>query len=346
MADAERLKAIWVAARSHAALPGRACPGCEQPMRLVSVEAQELDVCPRCQLLWFDGAELDALAATHRPAPTAREVALAEREALPLEAREALARMRAEAVRERTLAQLDQVDAAPATSWQRAAAYLGLPAEIDEDLLDRPPWATWILGTLIAVVGALGFYDLPLVVRAFGFVPSAPHSESLVKLFTSVFVHAGVLHLAGNLYFFFVFGDNVEDILGWRRFLLLFFGASVLGALLHAGFDPRADTPLVGASGGISGILAFYTLELPRARIGFTLRLYWKFIWVRIPMWAAFGAWLALQLLGAWAQLAGCSTVSAFGHLGGAAVGAMAWWAVRYASTPHRARRPVSSPRP
>ena len=87
----------------------------------------------------------------------------------------------------------------------------------------------------------------------------------------------------------------------------------------------HSTAPSIGASGGISGIIAFYALEFPRARLGFLLRYYWRFGWIQIPVWAAFALWILLQFFGVYAQVAGFSNVSALAHLGGTAVGLFFW---------------------
>ena len=75
---------------------------------------------------------------------------------------------------------------------------------------------------------------------------------------------AGILHLVGNLYFLLIFGDNVEDYLGWRKYLLLIFGATIAGDFVHL-LRNRIHEPSIGASGGISAVLVFYALQFPRA---------------------------------------------------------------------------------
>ncbi len=94
---------------------------------------------------------------------------------------------------------------------------------------------------------------------------------------------------------------------------------------MHVIIQPNSAIPSVGASGGIAGVIAFYALEFPRARLGFLLRFYWKFTWVQLPAWGAFALWLGLQTIGAIEQFSGFSRVNSFAHLGGVIAGFLAW---------------------
>lgn len=114
-----------------------------------------------------------------------------------------------------------------------------------------------------------------------------------------------------------VLGDNVEDSLGAGRFGLLLLTATLAGELIHGLGSPDPTIPCVGASGGISGVIAYYALRFPRAKLGFLI----YFRWVSIPAWACFIMWVLLQIIGALQQVSGVSAVSSLAHLGGAVVG-------------------------
>ena len=118
----------------------------------------------------------------------------------------------------------------------------------------------------------------------------------------------------------------MEDFLGRIRYILLIVLADVVGNLAHIAADPHSTIPCIGASGGIAGIITFYALQFPRARLALMFRwgFYW-FRWIRIPAWVGLILWLLFQLVGAWAQIRGMSHVSAFAHLGGVMAGAGAW---------------------
>ncbi len=111
-------------------------------------------------------------------------------------------------------------------------------------------------GEVAATVSA---YDL--VVYEYGFRPASP---SIVALFSSMFLHGGFMHLAGNMLFLWIYGDNVEHRLGRVRYALAYVGAGVAATLFHSAFSMGSNTPMVGASGAISGVLGFYFLLFPR----------------------------------------------------------------------------------
>ncbi|MBP85789.1 MAG: hypothetical protein CMJ64_03585 [Planctomycetaceae bacterium] len=216
-------------------------------------------------------------------------------------------------------------DESPDEAWQWLPAMLGLPVEHDVDPLQSRPWATWIVGALLVMVALLTFGDLRHYISAFGFVPAEAFRLGGLTLLTSFFLHAGVLHLVGNGCFLLIFGDNVEDHLGSVRFVRLLVAATIAGHVLHAAFDPRSGIPCVGASGGISGVIAFYALQFPHARLGMMWRYYWRIGWQRFPAWAGLLVWLLFQSAVAYGQVLGASSVSALAHLGGAATGLAAW---------------------
>src|SRR6266404_2741100 len=110
------------------------------------------------------------------------------------------------------------------------------------------------------------------------------------------------------------------------RYLALIALAAFIGDLAHIALDPRSQTPCIGASGGIAGVITFYALNFPQMRLAFLMR--WGFVrfhWIRLPAWFVFVLWILFQLIGTLEQKAGMSSVSSAAHLGGAAVGILAW---------------------
>ncbi|OGF53226.1 MAG: hypothetical protein A2Z21_09655, partial [Candidatus Fraserbacteria bacterium RBG_16_55_9] len=146
-----------------------------------------------------------------------------------------------------------------------------------------------------------------------------------LTLFTSMFLHGGLLHVASNMWYLWIFGDNVEDAMGKSRFLAFY----VLGGLAAAAAQIFANThspiPMVGASGAIAGVLGAYLVLYPQGRI---LTLVWVFYFVRfmqIPAWIVLGLWLLLQVLsvsvgGGALQGEGVAWMA---HIGGFAVGVL-----------------------
>jgi membrane associated rhomboid family serine protease len=123
-----------------------------------------------------------------------------------------------------------------------------------------------------------------------------------------------------------MFGDSVEDFLRPLCYLALIALAAFIGDMAHIAIDPHSQIPCIGASGGIAGVITLYALNFPLVRLGFLMRwgLVW-FRWIRLPAWSVFILWIFFQLIGAIEQEAGISSVSSAAHLGGAAVGIIAW---------------------
>ena len=209
---------------------------------------------------------------------------------------------------------------APDRPWKFVPALLGFPVEARPPALAARPVLTWGLAAALVYVHIATLADRSGAIERFALVPA---EWTVTAVLTSFFLHAGVLHLVSNTWMLLVFGDNVEDVLGKLRFLGLLLVATAAGDLLHVALDPRVDVPMVGASGGLSGLITFYALRFPRSRIGFLS--FW-ILWWHAPAWFMFAIWVALQGWIATAQVAGGSNVSALAHLGGGAVGALAWW--------------------
>jgi membrane associated rhomboid family serine protease len=315
---------VWQAARSGACPRRRHCPACNRPMAEVAVEGAPqpvlLDVCVLCQFVWFDRSEYEAL--PERPPETSQQATL------PQAARERLAVLEVQALATSSH-HPEGTDQAPDEGWKWIPAILGMPVEYDAEAYFRIPLVTWTLAGTITVVSLAAFMDLPGTIAQFGLIPSQAWRYGGLTLVTAFFLHGGIAHLLGNLYFFLVFGDNVEACLGRRRFLLLMVLSSLAGAVVHLIGEAGSSIPCVGASGGISGVIAFYALKFPRARLGFLLRLYWRMRWVCMPAYGMFFVWVLMQCVGSWAQLAGFSNVSSLAHLGGAGVGFLFWLATR-----------------
>ena len=141
-----------------------------------------------------------------------------------------------------------------------------------------------------------------------------------LTLVTSQFLHGGVLHLASNLWYLWIFGDNVEDRLGRGRFLLLYLGSGIAAALAQLLLSPRSGIPMVGASGAIAGVLGAYFLLFPSARIVTLVPLGWYLKTVQLPAFIFLGLWCLLQWaygLGTIGQVADVGGVAFWAHVGG-----------------------------
>lgn len=163
---------------------------------------------------------------------------------------------------------------------------------------------------------------LTLAVR-FGDLPLLP---AVLPLLTSMFLHAGWSHLLGNLWYLWIFGDNVEDVLGHAGFLVFYLACGVVATLLHYLTGPVAEVPTVGASGAIAAVLGAYVAAFPRARV-FTLLPFFPFIRVvPLPAFFLLGLWFLFQfVLGLGAlSTSGGGGIAFWAHIGGFVAGLLA----------------------
>jgi len=142
---------------------------------------------------------------------------------------------------------------------------------------------------------------------------------------TSMFLHGGWMHLLGNALFLWVFGRNVEGIMGRQRFLAFYVTCGLLAALAQVVADPASPVPMVGASGAISGVMGAYLVTFPGARISMLFIFIIFFKVFRVPAWLVLLYWFGLQLLAALPQVAGTgepsSGVAVMAHVAGFVAG-------------------------
>jgi membrane associated rhomboid family serine protease len=141
-------------------------------------------------------------------------------------------------------------------------------------------------------------------------------------LLSSMFLHGSWMHLIGNMWFLWIFGNNVEDSMGHLRFLAFYVLTGLVAALAHVFTDPGSTIPMVGASGAISAIMGAYLLLYPRAHV-YTLFIIVIFIRViPLPAWLMLGYWIAIQVGSSMATPAGGGGVAYTAHIGGFLAGA------------------------
>lgn len=143
---------------------------------------------------------------------------------------------------------------------------------------------------------------------------------SIGSLFTSMFLHGGPFHLLGNMLYLWIFGDNVEYIMGHLRFLGFYLLCGLAAALSHILAEPNSILPMVGASGAISGVLGAYFLRFPRAKVLVLVPLFFWFIRIiRIPAFFVLGFWFLMQVMSGFMSLGISVTggVAWFAHIGG-----------------------------
>ncbi len=173
-----------------------------------------------------------------------------------------------------------------------------------------------------AAVYALGF--IPAVLSGnVELPPQLVWVPSSLTVFTSMFLHGGFLHLAGNMLYLWIFADNVEDSMGHGRFILFYALCGVAAALAQAAPELGSTIPMIGASGAVSGILGAYVLLYPHARILVVVPLVVILYTLRLPAIIVLGIWFAIQLMSSLAAPAVGGGVAFRAHLGGFIAGVL-----------------------
>lgn len=196
-----------------------------------------------------------------------------------------------------------------------------IPLKDDIPSLKRPVFVYLLLFANILIFLyeiSLGIY-LKEFFLEYGIIPvNIIQGEKIHTLFTGMFLHGNFVHILGNMLYLWVFGDNVEDILGHFWFLIMYLLSGLSGSFLHIFRNPYSTTPMIGASGAISGVLGAYLVLFPTARIltlipiGFFLRI------ALVPAFLFLGLWILLQFL---YSSMGVPGVAWSAHIGGFFVG-------------------------
>jgi membrane associated rhomboid family serine protease len=182
---------------------------------------------------------------------------------------------------------------------------------------------------LIAINVLVFLYELALAPDVdeftlyWGLVPAA---FSWVTVFTSMFLHGGILHVAGNMLYLWIFGDNVEDRMGHGRFLVFYVLCGVAAALVQTITQPDSVIPMVGASGAIAGVMGAYFVLYPKSRIVTLVPLFFFFQVIEVPAILFLGIWFLMQFvsgLGSIVSVAAGSTggIAFWAHVAGFVAG-------------------------
>ncbi len=173
-----------------------------------------------------------------------------------------------------------------------------------------------------------------------------PNKSWALSIFVAMFLHGGLLHIAGNMLFLWVFGNNVEDRLGRWTFLLFYLLGGLAATGLQVAFGPSSVIPNLGASGAIAAVLGAYLVMFPRARVT-TLVVFFIITAVELPAVLVLGAWFVLQLFSSVGSLGTHVNggVAYWAHVGGFAFGMTAAW-LFFRGRGERAARSLVPPRP
>ncbi len=201
---------------------------------------------------------------------------------------------------------------------------------------DKNPSGTFpfVVVVLIGLNGAFFIFEVILGQRLEGFLfqygivpvkvvyflshPSPNPSaikEAFLPFLSSMFLHGSVIHILGNMWYLWIFGDKIEDRLGHFKFLGFYIACGILASIVHVAMNSRAGVPCIGASGAIAGVLGAYMITFPAARVLCIIPIF--FIWqiVELPAVAVLGFWFVIQFF---SGIASISSVPA---------GGVAWWA-------------------
>jgi len=220
--------------------------------------------------------------------------------------------------------------------------FLPIGDETPRVLIDKP-YVTWGVIAICVAVFLIQLSATPeaqqAVVFAFGLIPAVLTGDAELRpdlavvpawatVVTSMFLHGGIGHLVGNMLFLAIFGDNVEDAMGHRRFIAFYLLCGVAAALAHVVVAPDVGKPMVGASGAISGVLGAYLMLHPKAWITFLIGIF-PFV---LPAWLLLGAWFLIQFTSALGG--GSGGVAWWAHVGGFVAGVVLIGRFRHHSLP------------
>jgi membrane associated rhomboid family serine protease len=285
----------WV--ESHVATPlGRSklrCPAGHENLQAYRVSFEkkevEVDVCPNCKGLWLDASEGEQL----------RDILAAEQGAK----------------------QAAEVSAGGAKTYL-FQLFTGFPIEVYNPARKRPVLLLMLIWSLVLIFAGQ-IVVRPEIVKRFCLIPQAFWAgEQVWGLFTYTFLHGGLFHLLGNIYFLYIFGDNIEDTLGKKGLALVFVVSALAGGALHVATHLQNAIPVLGVSGSISGIMGAYLVLFPRVKVWVV------FFFVRFKLGVVwyFGIWVFFNSLNAFLGVPG---IAWFCHIGGFAAGAGVAYAVR-----------------
>lgn len=197
----------------------------------------------------------------------------------------------------------------------------------DHNPSERTPLVTYALIALnIAIyLGGLVYLSderaLSQVYVDYGLVPARfLAGDASGALITSLFLHGGLMHLAGNMLFLWIFGDNMEDAMGHLGFLAFYLASGVIASLAHVYVDPMSNIPLVGASGAIAGVMGGYLLLYPKARVDIFIFFIVFFRILPIPAWIMLCLWFAIQIFSGVNAGSG-GGIAYWAHAGGFVIG-------------------------
>ncbi|MCP4259718.1 MAG: rhomboid family intramembrane serine protease [Planctomycetes bacterium] len=287
------------------------CPRCDLAMRRFNYSYDSnvfLDKCPKCQGIWTDGGEIQRVARYLKDDPRIKDIGkdLTEH-------RKNIEELKSWGGFGRTLGM-------PVSPFILYMPKIILPLSDDNPRERFPVLTTSIITICVAFFISQTYFikDIQAFFYFYGFVPKYLFDIGLI---TSMFLHTDILHLFGNMFFLWIFGDNVEDRFSRFGFIVFYLSCGLTASLLHAVFHFNSSTPVIGASGAISGIMGAYLIFYPKAEVNilFIYRI------VHVPAYLYLAMWLIFQLTFALMTHASNTTagIAWFAHIGGFVYGGL-----------------------
>jgi len=190
----------------------------------------------------------------------------------------------------------------------------------------QPSYSRPVVTILIIVLNVLVFlyefslddYSRNYFIASYGLIPDRLHVSAL---FTSMFLHGGWLHIIGNMWFLWIFGDNVEDVLGHGKYLIFYLLCGVAAGMTQVMFNPYSRLPMVGASGAIAGVMGAYLIKFPQSRIITVVFIFIFLTRIEVPAVLMLLYWFAIQLFSGLGSIgysqANQGGTAFFAHVGG-----------------------------
>ncbi|MEP6065610.1 MAG: rhomboid family intramembrane serine protease [Paracoccaceae bacterium] len=224
----------------------------------------------------------------------------------------------------------------------------------DHNPSGRTPYVTWALmaANVLIFLSYVGSHSDVQYINAIYynwamFPERVATGEAWHTLFSSMFLHAGWMHLAGNMLFLYIFGDNIEDEMGHIPYLIFYIASGLAASFLQILSDPASPIPTVGASGAIAGVMGGYLLMFPKARVDILLILVVFFRVFPIPAWIMLALWFAMQFVGVLGTDSQQGGVAYWAHAGGFIAGLLfavplwlrrggkRFWSTHHGAPPH-----------
>lgn len=191
----------------------------------------------------------------------------------------------------------------------------------------QPSYSKPVITVLLIVINLLVFlfevsldpYSRNAFIAAYGLVPD---QFDFLSVLTSMFLHGGWMHVLGNMWFLWIFGDNIEDILGKGKYLIFYLLCGAAAGMTQVLASPYSRIPTVGASGAIAGVMGAYLVKFPHSRIYSLVTIIFFFTTVDVPAWIMLIYWFALQLFSGvgsigYSHVSESGGVAFFAHVGG-----------------------------